>query len=102
MNRLEKLQELLRKNPRNTFARYGIAMEYRSQGDLERARQALEELMEQAPDYTPLYFQLGSTLQDLGKIEEAADIFQRGIRVAEAKQDFHARDELRAALDLLV
>lgn len=101
MSRLEKLQELLRKDPKNNFARYGLAMEYRSRGNLEQARQVFGELMERSPDYTPLYFQLGSTLQDLGEIDEAARIFKQGIQVAESSRDLHARDELQAALDLL-
>ena len=101
MNRLEKIRELLRKNPQNTFARYGLAMEYRSQGNLELARQAFTELMDQSPEYTPLYYHLGSTLQDLGEPGEAARIFQQGIQIAESNQDFHARDELQAALAIL-
>ena len=47
MDRLGKLKNLLEKNPANSFALYGIAMEYRSCGELERASRYFKELLNQ-------------------------------------------------------
>ena len=42
-NRLEILLSMVEKNPQDSFARYGLAMEYANTGDLERAIARLPE-----------------------------------------------------------
>jgi tetratricopeptide (TPR) repeat protein len=53
------------------------------------------------PDYAASYFHAGQTLEQLGKLEEARDVYRRGIEVTARKGDQHARSELEGALDLL-
>ena len=50
------------------------------------------------PDYTYAYFHAAQTLEKVGRIEEAKELYRRGIEAAGRKADTHARDELQAAL----
>ncbi|WP_428263516.1 tetratricopeptide repeat protein [Haliangium sp.] len=88
-------------NPHDPFPRYALAMEYRSLGQLQKARLVFKDLAMQFPDYVPTYLLYGSTLVELGEKDEAEEIFQRGIAVAGRKRDAHARGELMDALDNL-
>ena len=99
--RLEILKSMVEKNPRDSFARYGLAMEYRNAGDLEAAVREFHALLEADPDYAAGYFHCGQTLERMGRVEDARGMYVVGIEVTSRKGDLHARDELRGALDLL-
>ena len=96
--RIEILQQLLDQNPASAFARYGLAMEYVKSGELDRAVAAFEEVTKTDANYSAAYFHGGQTLEKLGRIDEARDLYRRGIAVT---RDPHARSELEAALDIL-
>ena len=96
--RLETLRQLLADNPANTFARYGLAMEHVRSGDLDGAVQEFEAVLTTDPKYSAAYYHGGQTLEKLGKLDEARDLYRRGIA---ATRDPHALSELQAALDIL-
>jgi tetratricopeptide (TPR) repeat protein len=100
-NRLELLEQMVRQDPKNSFARYGLAMEYASSGKLEQAVSEYRGLIDNDPGYVAAYFHGGQALEKLGKIEEAKVIYEQGISAASAKGDAHTRAEIQAALDLL-
>jgi Tfp pilus assembly protein PilF len=99
--RLEILKGMLEQDPRNSFARYGLAMEYKNSGDLEAAEREFRTLLEADPSYAAGYFHAGQTLERLGKLDDARAMYVEGIEVTSRKGDLHARDELRGALELL-
>ena len=99
--RLETLKNMVAQNSGDSFARYGLAMEYRNSGDLEAAVGEFQTLMAANPDYAAAYFHGGQTLERLGRIEEARALYVQGLEVTSRKGDLHARDEMRAALELL-
>ena len=92
---------MVSQNPADTFSRYGLAMEYRNSGDLEAAMNEFHELRRMNPDYTATYLHAGQTLERLGRIEDAREMYQSGIEVATRRGDLHTRGELQGALDLL-
>jgi tetratricopeptide (TPR) repeat protein len=92
---------MLAQNPRDTFARYGLAMEYQHRGDLEGAVTEFRLLLENNPDYAAAYFHGGQALEKLGRVEEARAFYQKGIDVTSRTGDRHAQSELEAALDML-
>ena len=100
-NRLEILKTMVDQDPRNSFARYGLAMEYRNTGDPARAVEEFRRLVESDPAYTAAYFHFGQALELLGQAEEARETYRRGIEACAAKGDQHTRNEIQAALDLL-
>jgi len=99
--RLEKLIEMVAQNPGQSFLRYGLAMEYKNAGDLESAMSSFSELLTADPEYSAAYFHGGQTLEKLGRLDEARELYGKGLEVTERKGDLHTRDEIRGALDLL-
>jgi hypothetical protein len=73
-------------------------MELKGRGELAEAWQVFEELLSQFPDYVATYLMAGGTLVALGRKDEAAAIYGKGIEVATQRGDQHARRELEAAL----
>ena len=49
MDRIAALNEILTENPKDAFARYGLAMEYSKQGDFDRALAEFSILLESHP-----------------------------------------------------
>ena len=97
-SRLDTLRHLLVDNPANTFARYGLAMEHVRSGDLEAAVQEFEAVLATDPKYSAAYYHGGQALEKLGQLDQARDLYRRGIA---ATRDPHALSELQAALDIL-
>jgi len=98
MDRIATFKSFIARSPADPFPRYGLAMELKSQGDLAAAWTAFSELLDQFPDYVATYLMAGGTLTGLGRKDEAAAIYRRGIEVAGRKGDAHARGELETAL----
>jgi len=99
--RLEILKSMVAQNPNDSFLRYGLAMEYRNAGDLGSAIEEFRALIAANPDYAAAYYHGGQALERADRLEEAAEMYRRGIEVTTRTGDGHARSELQAALDLL-
>jgi Tfp pilus assembly protein PilF len=100
-NRLEILKQMVEQEPANSFARYGLAMEYTKSDDPSQAVTEFQTLIKQDPNYAAAYFHGGQTLEKLGRIEDAKEIYEKGIEAATRKGDAHTRAEIEAALNLL-
>ncbi len=101
MDRLEILRGMVAQNPGDSFARYGLAMEYARAGDLETAVKEFRGLLAINPNYPAAYYHGGQTLEKLGRIDEARELYQQGIEASTRAGDLHTRSEIQAVLDLL-
>jgi tetratricopeptide (TPR) repeat protein len=101
MDRLETLKSILAARPADTFARYGLAMEYVTTGDYESAVTEFRALLAASPDQLSAYFQAGQTLEKLGHPQEAIQLYTQGIEAATRQGNTHARDQMQTALELL-
>jgi Tfp pilus assembly protein PilF len=99
--RLDILKSMVEQKPTDSFARYGLAMEYRNTGDLEAAMREFRSLMANDPDYAPAYFHGGQTLERMGLLDEAREVYTTGVEVTTRIGNQHARSEMQAALDML-
>ena len=97
-SRIEQLRQLIADDPGSVFARYGLAMAYVQQGELEPAIPEFEAVIRQDPAYAAAYYHGGQTCEKLGRLDQAREFYRRGLAVA---RDPHARGELQAALDIL-
>jgi tetratricopeptide (TPR) repeat protein len=97
-SRIDILKQMIAQNPGNAFARYGLAMEHVKSGDLEAAVGAFREVIATDPNYSAAYYHGGQTLEKLGQLDEARDLYRQGLAVT---RDPHAAGELQAALDIL-
>jgi tetratricopeptide (TPR) repeat protein len=95
------LTEILNQNPTDAFARYGLAMEYGNQGQIEASIKEFDLLLSTHPDYTPGYFMAGQTLVKAGRREEAKGRLEEGIASARRTGNQHALSEMQALLDEL-
>jgi tetratricopeptide (TPR) repeat protein len=98
MDRIETFKTFISRSPADPFPRYGLAMEYKGGQRHDDAWTVFAELLAQFPDYVPTYLMAGGTLIALGRTEEAAEIFRKGIEVSGRRGDAHARKELETAL----
>jgi len=101
MDRIAALNEILTENPRDAFARYGLAMEYSKQGDFDRALAEFALLLENSPDYTAGYFMAAQTLARAERVDEAKKMLQEGISSARRTGNLHAQSEMEAMLQEL-
>ncbi|MGI8990434.1 MAG: tetratricopeptide repeat protein [Bryobacteraceae bacterium] len=99
--RLEILKNLAAQNPKDSFSRYGLAMEYANTGDLGTAVEEYGKLLADNPKYAAAYFHGGQALEKLDRLDEARGMYERGIAVTTETGDLHTRSEIQAALDLL-
>ena len=100
-NRLDLLKQMIAQDPKNSFARYGLAMEYANSGSLEDAMGEFKTLLANDQTYTAAYYHGGQVLEKLGQLEEARLFYERGIDACNRKGDAHTRSEIEAALSLL-
>ncbi len=96
--RREFLEETVRAQPDNTFARYGLAMEL-APSEPSTAWDHFEYLLKHHPEYQATYYQAGMFLSKQGRLEEARKVLAEGIEVTGRQGNQHAQSELRAALD---
>ena len=71
MDRIAMLSEILTANPEDSFARYGLAVEYSNAGKVGEAVREFETLIAKNPDYTPAYFMAAQTLAKASRVDEA-------------------------------
>jgi predicted Zn-dependent protease len=98
MDRIAMLTEILSQNPTDAFARYGLAMEYANQGQMDTSIKEFDLLLSTHPDYTPGYFMAGQTLLKAGRTQEAKGRLEEGIASARRTGNQHALNEMQALL----
>ena len=100
-NRLEILKQMVDQDPKNTFARYGLAMEYAKNGDAQIAVDEFRALLGQDENYAAAYFHGGQALEKLDQIDEARAMYEKGIEVTTRIGASHTRAEFEAVLKML-
>src|ERR1700748_2007912 len=101
MDKIATLSEILAQDPTNAFARYGLAMEHSSQGNVEQSLHEFQRLLTDHPDYTAGYFMAAQTLAKNGQNDEAKSRLTEGIASARRTGNQHALSEMQAMLDEL-
>jgi tetratricopeptide (TPR) repeat protein len=72
-----------------------------SAGDYAQAVENYQKLLEINPKYVAAYYHGGQSLEKLGRLGEARELYRRGIDISTQIGDLHTRSELEAVLDLL-
>ena len=99
MDKTAGLKEILALDPRNSFARYGLAMELANRGEVAAALAEFDKLLANDPDYTAGYFMSAQTLAAAGKKPEATERLKAGIGCAARAGNSHALSEMQAMLE---
>jgi predicted Zn-dependent protease len=98
MSRIDAIVKILEQRPNDPFVRYGLAMEYKNAGRADEAHTTFGELEARHPDYVAAYLMHGNLLATMHRLDEARQVYERGIVAARQKGDQHALGELQAAL----
>ncbi len=101
MDRMTMLKEILAANPGDSFARYGLAMEYSNAGEFETSLAEFATLLKNTPDYTPGYFMAAQTLVKAARVGDAKTMLVDGIASAKKTGNGHALSEMEAMLEEL-
>jgi predicted Zn-dependent protease len=101
MDKIAGLKEILELDPKNSFARYGLAMELASSGETAEALSEFDNLLKNDPGYTAGYFMAAQTLATAGRTDEAIARLKSGIESATKSRNSHAASEMQAMLDEL-
>jgi predicted Zn-dependent protease len=96
MDKLAMLSEILKNNPNDAFARYGLAMEYVSQKRIDEGLAEFDQLISLNPDYVPAYQMSAQTLAAAGRTDDAVARLHTGIATANRVGNQHALAEMEA------
>ncbi|MFP5249322.1 MAG: tetratricopeptide repeat protein [Acidobacteriota bacterium] len=98
MDKTAGLKEILALDPKNSFARYGIAMELAGRGETAAALAEFDTLLANDPEYTAAYFMAAQTLAAAGRTGEAIERLKAGIGCAARNGNSHALSEMQSML----
>lgn len=99
--RLAMLEKLTSDENADTFAWYGLALEYQSFGRTDDALRAFKTLRKRDPNYVPMYLMCGTMMANAGKVNEGREWLESGIVKANETGASHAVSELEEALEKL-
>jgi len=101
MNRIEKLEELLKEKPADPFLNHALALEYVKLGADAKAEVIFREILSANPDYIGSYYHLGKLLERNNDEEGAIRVYKEGMDAAKRNGETHAYNELRSACEYL-
>ena len=99
-NRIEQLKKMLSDNANDSLTKYMLALEYRELGEQEKCLELFEQIIENDPNYTAVYYHLGKLYEDIGRREEAETTYLTGMQLVQDKNGREYR-ELKGALEAM-
>ena len=99
MDKIAMLTEILKQNPTDAFARYGLAMAYASEGRTDEALAEFDTILTRTPDYVPAYQMSAQQLLKSNRPDEARLRLEAGLAAATRTNNTHAASEMQAMLD---
>lgn len=100
-SKIKQLARQIKANPRDSFSKFALALEFRKQGNLKKTRILFEDILAGDPDYIGTYYHLGKLYETLDRPVDAQKLYERGIEVAERQKEIRTKSELQEALQQL-
>jgi len=85
-SRIEQLQEFLKENNNDSFLKYALALEYVRVEENNTARDCFLKLIKDDENYVASYYQLGKLYESLNDLENAIEIYKKGIKIAQKSE----------------
>ena len=92
--RLEGLLEFYKKDPNDPFTLYGLALEYMSVQQFDNAEEYFQQLLDNDPGYVAGYMQYAQLKEKQDRIDEAKELYSRGIEAANKTGDKKSAKEM--------
>jgi len=99
--KIKKLALNIKKNPKDSFSKFALALELLKREQVTKAILLFESILEQEPDYLGVYYHLGKLYQQTGNVQKASELFTKGIQLAEEKNNSRTKSELSEAFETL-
>jgi tetratricopeptide (TPR) repeat protein len=94
LSRREKIEALLKDEPRDQFLRYGLAVELDNEGRSDESLALFRSLMRDQPPHVASYFRGAQLLVKLDEIDQARAALREGIEIARQQGEMHAAGEM--------
>lgn len=94
LSRVKMLKIFAEQEPENPFNWYALALEYQD-SDPDEAVIYFNKLLTEYMVYLPTYFHAAAFFSELGEIQKAREIYEKGIRLAEDQNDEKTLRELK-------
>lgn len=101
MDRIDRLKDFIEKFPDDMFSRHALAMEYLKLGDEAEAEAVMKDLLSHDSRHIGTYYHLGKLMEKSGRMHEAVQVYEAGIRIAKEMNANHDLRELKGALILI-
>ena len=101
MDRVERIKEMLKENPKDSFLCHALALEYIKIGNDGDARRLFELIVENEPNYIGTYYHLAKLLERIGETDAAIKVYEKGMEESKKAGDDHSLSELRSAFEEL-
>ncbi len=95
-DRIQQLIRFVQEEPGEPFNVYALAMEYVNTQP-EQARPYFDQLLAEHPNYLPTYYHAAALYADLDERDRAADLYVKGIALAQAQNNPKTLQELQRA-----
>ena len=96
---MEQLKTILAQDPKSTFARYALGMEYMTAGETDSALREFRAVLEVDSNYANAWFMGAQALQQAARKPEAVQWLHDGIACAQRSGNRHAESEMQSLLD---
>ena len=95
--RLTELMNLLDQDPHDSFLLFAVAKEYETHNMPDQAEHYYLALKKHNASYVGLYYHLAKLYEEMGQTEDALQIYEEGVFMANKMSDQHALAELKNA-----
>lgn len=96
LDRIQLLRQFTEEEPENPFNWYALALEFR-ETDPDEAHSLFSTLLKNHSDYLATYFPAAHLFAEMGDIEQAKVIFEKGISLAREQKNTKVLQELQNA-----
>ncbi len=100
-SKIKQLARQIKNNPGDSFSKFALALEFRKEGEFKKARILFEDILSSDPDYVGVYYHLGKLYESLDRLDDAQNLYQKGIIIADEQDEQRTKKELREALQQL-
>ncbi len=98
-DRIAALQKLLARDARDVFLHYSLAMEYFSAARHDEASAEFRRCIELDANYLAAYVEGAKCHRAAGQLDQAREMFARGLELAQRLKQTHTEDYIRQQLE---
>lgn len=95
---IQNLENMLESGQDSALLRFTLGSAFLKHKKYEQAAEHLARAVEMDPDYSAAWKTYGKALYETGRLDEAADVYQKGLEAARRKGDKQAEKEMEVFL----